>query len=61
MTATTTTSSTTPIAQLAETTVPIAQLPEKPAAPEPTTTALPMVSLLPPAPTTTVAGVSAGG
>jgi hypothetical protein len=54
-TATTTTSSTAPIAQLAATTAPIAQLPESPAPAETTTTALPMVSLLPPAPTTTVA------
>jgi hypothetical protein len=59
--ATTTTSSTAPIAQLAATTAPIAQLPNTPAAPEPTTTALPMVSIVPPAPTSTVAGVSAGG
>jgi hypothetical protein len=53
--ATTTTSSTAPIAQLAATTAPIAQLPDSPAPAQTTTTALPSVSLLPPAPTTTVA------
>jgi hypothetical protein len=58
--ATTTTSSTAPIAQLAATTAPIARLPDSPAPTETTTTALPTVSLVPPAPTTTVAGISAG-
>jgi hypothetical protein len=53
--ATTTTSSTAPIVQLAATTTPIAQLPDTPAPAETTTTALPLVSLLPPASTTTVA------
>jgi hypothetical protein len=55
---TTTTSST----ALTSSTAPIAKLPESTAAlVGSTTTALPMVTLVPPAPTTTVAGVSAGG